>query len=178
MAEPITVARPYAEAAFSIAREGSALAAWGEMLKLAGDVATDPRMHSALDNPKLSATEKESLFLSICGERLDKDARAFIRVLIEADRIGLLPEIRLLFDALKDEADGVARAHITSAFPMSDAELVAMRTALEKRFGKTIETTVMVDPELIGGVTIVVGDTVIDGSVRGELQSMATHLRT
>jgi F-type H+-transporting ATPase subunit delta len=178
MAEPVTVARPYAEAAFSIAREANALPVWGEMLKLASNVAADARMHSALDNPKLSAAEKESLFLSVCGEGLNADARSFIRVLVEAERIVLLPEIRKLFDALKDEADGVARAHITSAFPMSDAELAAMKTSLEKRFGKKIETTVGVDPELIGGATIVVGDTVIDGSVRGELQSMATHLRT
>jgi F-type H+-transporting ATPase subunit delta len=178
MAEPVTVARPYAEAAFAIAREGNALPAWSGMLKLAANVATDPRMRSALDNPKLSAAEKESLFLSVCGDGLDKDARAFIRVLIEADRIGLLAEIRQLFDALKDDADGVARAHITSAFAVSESELASLKATLEKRFGKKIETTVSVDPELIGGATIVVGDTVIDGSVRGELQAMATHLRT
>jgi F-type H+-transporting ATPase subunit delta len=178
VAEPITVARPYAEAAFSIARESGALPVWAEMLKLASNVAADPRMHAALDNPKLSAAEKESLFLSVCGEGLNAEARNFIRVLVESDRIGLLSQIRALFDARKDEADGVARAHISSAFPVSDSELSALKAALEKRFGKKIEATVGVDPELIGGATIIVGDTVIDGSVRGELQSMATHLRT
>ena len=178
MAEPLTVARPYAEAAFAIARDGNALPVWSEMLKVADNVASDPRMHSALDNPKLSAVEKESLFLSVCGEGLNADARSFIRVLVEADRIGLLPEIRQVFGVLKDDADGVARAHITSAFAVSEGELAALKSSLEKRFGKKIETTVSVDPELIGGATIVVGDTVIDGSVRGELQAMATHLRT
>jgi len=178
MAEPVTVARPYAEAAFELARDAGALAQWGAMLKLATEVATDVRMRLALDNPKLSAAEKESLFLSVCGETLNVEGRNFIRVLVGSDRIGLLPEIRSLFDQSKDAADGVARAQITSAFPVSDSELGAMKSALEKRFGKRIEATVKVDPELIGGATIVVGDTVIDGSIRGELASMATHLRT
>jgi len=178
MAEPVTVARPYAEAAFQIARDAGSLPQWGSMLKLASEVAADARMRSALDNPKLSAPEKESLFLSVCGEALNAEGRKFIRVLVAADRIGLLPQIRSLFEQSKDTADGVARAQITSAFPVSDTELSAMKSALEKRFGKRIEATVKVDPELIGGATIVVGDSVIDGSIRGELASMATQLRT
>ncbi len=117
------------------------------------------------------------MFLSLCGDKLDADGRSFIRVLIEGDRIGLLPEIRELFDTLKDGADGVARAQITSAFPLDDKQLGDMKAALERRFGKKIEATVSVDRELIGGARIVVGDTVIDGSVQGELQAMANHLR-
>ena len=93
------------------------------MLRLATAVGSDPKVRVALDNPKLAAAEKETLFLSICGDKLDPDGRNFIRVLIEADRIGLLPEIRTLFDALKDEADGVARAQIISAFPVDEAQL-------------------------------------------------------
>ena len=177
MAEPITVARPYAEAAYELAREGDALPHWSEMLRMAAAVAADGRMRAALDNPKLAAAEKESLFLSICGDKLDPGGRNFIRVLIEADRIGLLPEIRTLFDALKDDADGVARARISSAFPLDDAQLAALTKGLEKRFGRKVQATVNVDPSLIGGARIVVGDTVIDGSVRGELQAMASGLR-
>src|SRR6059036_3123434 len=139
MAEQITVARPYAEAVFALARERNALPVWAEMLRLASD--------AALDNPRLSAAAKESLFLSICGEKLDADGKSFIRVLIEAERIGLLPEIRQLFDALKDATDGVARAQITSAFPIDDRALDGLKAALERRFGKKIETTVSVDPQ-------------------------------
>jgi F-type H+-transporting ATPase subunit delta len=177
MAEPITVARPYAEAAYGLAREGNALPVWAEMLRMATAVGSDPQVRAALDNPKLDAAEKEALFLSICGDKLDPDGRNFIRVLIEADRIGLLPEIRTLFDALKDEADGVARAQIISAFPIDDAQLSALRKGLERRFGKKIETTVSVDRALIGGAKIIVGDTVIDASVQSELQAMANELR-
>ncbi|MGH8712612.1 MAG: F0F1 ATP synthase subunit delta [Casimicrobiaceae bacterium] len=178
MAEPTTVARPYAEAAFALAREGNALPVWAEMLRVVTAVVSDAKVRNALDNPKLAAAEKEALFLSICGDKLDPGGRNFIRVLIGAERIGLLPEIRALFDALKDAADGVARAEITSAFPLEDAQLAALKKGLERRFGKRIETTVSIDSTLIGGAKIVVGDTVIDASVQSELQAMANHLRS
>ncbi len=178
MAEQITVARPYAEAAFALAREQNALPVWAEMLRLVSAVADDAQMRAALDNPKLSASDKEALFLSICGDRLNAEGRNFVRVLIAADRIGLLSEIRDLFGALKDADEGLARASITSAFPFSEGELADLKRALERRFGKRIETTVSIDQALIGGARIAVGDTVIDASVKGELEAMANHLRT
>jgi F-type H+-transporting ATPase subunit delta len=178
MAEPVTIARPYAEAAFGLAREKNALPVWAEMLQLADNVTRDLRLRAALESPRLTAGDKEALVLSICGDGLDREGRNFVRVLIAAERIALLPEIRALFESLKDEADGVARAHIASAFPVTDAELASLKAMLEKRFGKKIEATVSVDDELIGGARITVGDTVIDASVQGELQAMATHLRT
>ena len=177
MAEPVTVARPYAEAAYALARESNALPVWAEMLRVTTAVGSDAQVRAALDNPKLAAPEKEALFLSICGDKLDPAGRNFIRVLIEADRIGLLPEIRTLFDALKDQADGVVRAQIISAFPIDDAQLSALRKGLERRFSKKIEATVSVDPALIGGAKIIVGDTVIDASVQSKLQAMANELR-
>jgi len=178
MAELLTIARPYAEAVFTLAREQNALPVWAEMLRLAGAVAEDPQMRSALENPKLAKSAKESLFLSVCGDKLNADGRSFIRVLIEAERIELLPEIGRLFGALKDDADGVARAHIASAFPLDEAQLSALTATLQRRFGRKIEATVSIDPDLIGGAKIVVGDTVIDASIRGELQAMANHLQT
>src|SRR3989442_15382799 len=106
MAEQITVARPYAEAVFALARERNDLPVWAEMLRLASEVADDPRVRAALDNPRLSGAAKESLFLSICGEKLDADGKSFIPVLIEAQRITLLPDTRQRLDALKDATDG------------------------------------------------------------------------
>ena len=111
------------------------------------------------------------------SDKLDANGRNFVRVLIEAGRLILLPQIRELFDALKDEAEGVARAHISSAFAIDDEQLSRLKSALQKRFGRTIEATVSVDPQLIGGAIVVVGDTVIDASVQGELQSMKNQLR-
>ena len=178
MAEQITVARPYAEAVFELAREQNALPVWAEMLRVASGVSRDERVRAALDNPRLAVAAKESLFLAICGDTLNSDGRSFIRVLLEADRLGLLPEIKQLFDALKDAADGLARAQIISAFPIGDGELAGLKSALERHFGKKIEATVSIDPELIGGAKVVVGDTVIDASMQGELLAMANHLRT
>jgi F-type H+-transporting ATPase subunit delta len=178
MAEPITVARPYAEAVFALAREQNALPVWAEMLRTASAVASDPRVRAALDNPRLPVAAKESLFVTICGDDLNADGRNLVRVLLEADRLALLPEIRQLFDTLKDAAGGLARAQIISAFPIADAELSGLKSALERRFGKKIEATVSIDSQLIGGAKVVVGDTVIDASVQGELRAMANHLRT
>ncbi len=178
MAEQVTVARPYAEAVFALAREQNTLPEWAEMLRIASAVAGDQSMRTALDNPRLPVAAKESLFLTICGDQLNAEGRSFVRVLLEADRLGLLPEIRQLFAALKDAADGFARARILSAFPIDEAQLAGLKSALERRFGKKIEATVSIDPQLIGGAKVVVGDTVIDASVQGELQAMANHLRT
>jgi len=177
MAELTTIARPYAEAAFRLARERNELPVWSEMLRFVSTIAADPRVASALDNPKLNTAEKESLLLSVCGDRLDATGRNFVRVLVEADRIAVLPQIATLFEALKNDADGIAQARIDSAFALSDAQLSELKAALEKHFGKTIEATVNIDPALIGGARITVGDTVIDGTIEAQLSAMATQLR-
>jgi F-type H+-transporting ATPase subunit delta len=131
----------------------------------------------ALDNPALDVPAKESLLLSICGDKLTPEGRSFVRVLIEAGRITLLPEIQALFDALKDSADGIAKATIETAFPLDGDELAELKAALEKRFGKKIEAAVVVKPALIGGARVTVGDTVIDASVQEQLRLMAAQLR-
>ena len=123
MAELSTIARPYAEAAFEIAREKNALANWSGMLSLVSSVASDARMRAALASPKLGDAEKESLFLSIAGERLDADARSFVRVLIESDRIALAPQVLEIYEQRRHDAEGVATARIESALPVSDDEL-------------------------------------------------------
>lgn len=177
MAEPTTIARPYAEAAFALAKEANALPVWSSMLRYASGVVADPMMAKTLDNPKFTAGDKKSLLLSVCGDKLDASGRRFVEVLVDADRVAVLPEIAALFDDLKNEAEGVATARIESAFPLTDAQVAELKAALEKRFGKKIEATVDVDPELVGGARITVGDTVIDASVRAQLQSMANQLR-
>jgi F-type H+-transporting ATPase subunit delta len=177
MAELTTIARPYAEAAFRLAREGNALPVWSEMLRLVSAVVAEPKVATALDNPNLAAGDKQALLLSLCGDRLNGEGRNFVRVLVEADRMALMPQILEMFGTLKDEADGVARARIDSAFELSEAQLATLTAALAKRFGKRIEATVTVDPALIGGARITVGDTVIDGTVQAKLAAMAHQLR-
>jgi len=178
MAEPTTIARPYAEAAFDLAQASNAMPVWSSMLRFASAVVADPAMAQALDNPKLTAGDKESLVLSVCGDKLNAEGRRFVRVLVEAERVALLPHIAELFDARKNDAEGVATARIDSAFPLTDEQVTELKTALEKRFGKKIEPSVNVDAELVGGARITVGDTVIDASVRAQLQAMAHQLRS
>ena len=177
MAEITTIARPYAEAAFSLARDQNALPVWSQMLKLAATVVADARIADALDNPKLDAPAKESLLLSICGDRLNPEGRNFVRLLVEADRIALMPAIASLFDTLKDEADGVAKATIETAFPLEGTDLADLTAALERRFKRKVEATVVVNPDLVGGARITVGDNVIDGTVQERLRAMAVQLR-
>jgi F-type H+-transporting ATPase subunit delta len=178
MAEPATIAQPYAEAAFGIARDENALQAWSDMLRFAATIVSDERVAEALDNPRLDAAAKESLLLSIGGDRFsDGAARNFVRVLVEAERVALLPQIASMFDTLKNEAEATATATIESAFELSETQVAELRSALEKRFGKKIETTVTVNPELIGGARVTVGDAVLDGSVQAKLAAMRAQLR-
>lgn len=177
MAERTTIARPYADAAFEYARDANALPQWGEMLRFVERMDADPGMADALASPKLSGEEKASLFLSIAGDRLTPGMRNYIHILIEADRIALLPEIRALFDKLRDEAEGVAKATIESAMTLSEEQATALTVALERRYGKKVEATLRVNPGLIGGARITMGDTVIDGSVQAKLEAMTQALR-
>ena len=177
MAENTTVARPYAEAAFDVARERNALASWSRMLSTVAALVRDPRVAQSLDNPRLGDPEKESLLLSLMGDALDEDGRSFVRVLVEGDRVKLMPEIAALFDTLKDQAEGAAKAEIETAFELSGDQLRELTGALERRFGKRIEASVRVNRDLIGGARVTVGDTVLDGTVQAKLQAMASRLR-
>jgi F-type H+-transporting ATPase subunit delta len=177
MAELATIARPYAEAAFQVARDVDSLVSWSQMLQLAASIVGDERVAKALDNPRLDSGAKESLLLSIGGDRFDEPARNFIRVLVEGERVTLLPQIAAMFETLKNDAEATAKATIESAFELDAAQLSALTAALEKRFGRKIETTVTVNPELIGGARVTVGDSVLDGSVQAKLAAMHAQLR-
>ena len=177
MAELATIARPYAEAAFEIARDANALPQWSDMLRFAATIVDDARVAAALDNPRLDAGAKESLLLSIGGDRFTGEARNFIRLLVEGERVMLLPQIAAMFETLKNDAEATAKATIESAFELSDVQVAELRSALERRFGKKIDTTVSINPDLIGGARITVGDAVLDGSVEAKLAAMHAQLR-
>jgi F-type H+-transporting ATPase subunit delta len=177
MAEAVTIARPYAVAIFRLAKEKSALARWSEMLAFATAVAADPQMQAINDDPNVSSEQVERVFLTVCGDRLDAGAVNLIKLLVEYDRLSLLPEIARLFEELKAKDEGVVEAEITAATKPDEAQVKALVSQLESRFKQKVVAQVIVDPEIIGGVKIVVGDTVIDASVRGRLQEMAYTLK-
>jgi F-type H+-transporting ATPase subunit delta len=176
MAELVTVARPYAEAAFKVALEGKALARWSDMLQLATVIARDPLMRSTLSNPKVTLAQKKALYFAVAGEGFDEGAKALVSLLLENGRVVLLPPVAELFEKLKNEQERVLVAHITSAQPLSDAQRAEIVGSLERQYGKKVEADVSVDPELLGGARVQVGDQVIHASVRDALAQLATAL--
>ena len=176
MAELVTVARPYAEALFRLGRDGNALPAWSDRLAFLVSVYQDPQMQAAIGNPKVSASDVERLLLSIAGDRIGAEGQNLIKLLAHNRRLSVLPEIRDLFERLKLENDGMLEARISSAFPLDDSQRNGVVNLLSSRFKRKINATVTVDPELIGGIKVEVGDKVWDASVRGRLQTMAVTL--
>jgi len=177
MAEPNTVARPYAEAAFRLADEAGALAKWAQMLVALAEVAKDAKVRAAVADPNLTDAQRAGLFIAILGGNLTGEAENFLRVLAQNDRLELLPEIRQQFEVLKNEREGVVEAEVQSAFELSDAQLKDLVQRLEKKTGRKVRAHVSVDRELIGGVKIVLGDKVIDGSARAQLGALETALK-
>ena len=176
MAENVTIARPYADAAFELARGAGALGPWSEALDRLAAVAADSSMQACFKDPKISTDQLNTLVKEVSGD-LTAEQQNFVRVLVENERLQVLPEIRDLFVALKNEHEGVLEAEIASAFPLDDAALAALKADLEARFKAAINVKVILAPELIGGVRIAVGDEVIDASVRGKLANMAAALK-
>ncbi len=177
MAEPSTVARPYAEAVFRLADAGGSLAKWLEMLGGLAAVAADPRVRSAIGDPALSDAKVAGLFISILSGQLDGDAENLVRILAENGRLELLPEIRAQFEALKNEREGVVEAEVFSAFALSDAQVADLVQRLEKKTGRKVKARLQLDAELIGGVKVVIGDKVIDGSARAQLGALENALK-
>ena len=177
MAELATIARPYAEALFRVAQNGD-LASWSETLSAMSSVATNPDVMDMARNPKISDEQVISAFLSAVNSPANNELKNFVSMLVENGRLSLLPEIASQFHALRNVQEGAADAEIVSAFEMTPAQVVDLVATLEKRFGRNLNPSVTVDNSLIGGVRVVVGDEVLDTSVRAKLQRMQTALTT
>jgi F-type H+-transporting ATPase subunit delta len=176
MAEISTIARPYAVAAYKLGREQKSLAKWSEMLSIATAVANDVQMQAYIQNPKVVSSELQTTFLKVCGDKLNEQGQNLIKVLVEYGRLSILSAITEAFEALKALDEGTLDAQIVAAAKPSAAEVKDLVKRLEAKFGKKIEANVSVDSELIGGIKIIVGDTVIDASVKGQLQNLAYTL--
>jgi len=176
MSELNTVARPYAQAAFDLAKEADSLAKWSDMLGFAAIVSADEAMREAIDSPNLLVTEQAEMFIQVCDDQLDDQGRNFVKLLAENRRLTLFPEIAALFEELRADAEGTLEAIVISAKPMSDAQQQEMADALKARFNRDVVLQVEVDESIVGGAIIRAGDTVIDGSVRGKLEKFAHAL--
>ena len=177
MAEPSTVARPYAEAAFRLADGAGALGKWSEMLGALALVAADARVRAAIADPNLGDAKAAGVFIGILAGKLNAEAENFLRILAENGRLELLPEMRAQFEALKNEREGVLEAEVQSAFELSDAQLADLVQRLEKKTGRKVRAKLEVNKDLIAGVRIALGDQVIDGSARAQLGALETALK-
>ena len=177
MAEPSTIARPYAEAAFKLADSQGKLADWSAALGNLAAVAADARVRAAVADPNLSAPKVAGLFLSILAGKLSGEMENFVRVLAENGRLEVLAEIRAQYEVLRNEREGVVEAEVVSAFEMEQGQVADLVARLEKKTGRKVRARVSVDKSLIGGVKIVLGDKVIDGSARAQLGALETALK-
>ncbi|WP_110685664.1 F0F1 ATP synthase subunit delta [Salinicola aestuarinus] len=178
MAESSTVARPYAKAAFEFARDHQALQAWSQSLSLAAQVAGNSEVgERVLNNPRLTAEEKTRLLLDICGEEsFDEGVSNFLRLVGDKGRLAALPDILDEFESLRAQEERRVDVTIVSAYELDDGQQNVLAEALKKRLNREISITTQVDRELLGGVILRTGDTVIDGSVRGRLQRLREAL--
>ncbi len=176
MAERITIARPYARAAFESARTGRQLAEWSRALAAAAAGVADPAVQGLLGSPKLPKEQLAQIFIELAGRELGGRGANFMRLLAENRRLGLLPEIAQGFEALRAEAERTIEATVVSASPLGDKERAALVQALKKRLDREVTLKCETDPRLIGGAVIRAGDLVIDGSVRSKLERLSLAL--
>lgn len=176
MADFQTIARPYAQAVFQLAREKGSLAEWSDTLQLLGQIAADEQVQVILASPRFSAQQLEELFLDICGDRLDEAGKNLVRLLAENRRLVALPDLVRQYESLRAAEEGTLKARLISAQPVDDTVRAELAKALGKRLARTVELESEIDESLLGGAVIRAGDLVIDGSVRGRLKRLATGL--
>jgi len=175
MAELRTIARPYAEAAFGLAQDEKALAGWSDALTGMARVVASPEVAALIGNPVLPVTKLVDV-ISAGVPGLSKSQLGLLAVIAENERLPALGEISAMYESLRNAAEAVLAAEVTSAFPMTEAQVKELTELLAAKHGKKVKVNVVVDPALIGGVSIAIGDEVFDASVRGKLSRMATAL--
>ena len=178
MAELTTLARPYARAAFEYARDSKTLGDWHAQLQTAAAVASDSRMQALLRDPSRSGEELASILADVCGDVIGESVRNFLAVLAENNRLSLLPQIAVLFAGYKANFEKSLDVEVVSAFELEDAMTQKLAAALGKRLEREVNVHNTTDASLLGGVLIRAGDLVIDGSVRGRLNKLATAMNS
>jgi len=176
MSEAITIARPYAQAAFDEAQKLNALRAWSEMLLSLAQAVNHPEVQAAVSNPRVPAVQIAGLMDALLGTSASAQQRNFVRIVADNRRLLVLPEIAELFEARKAEAEKSVNVVVDSAFELSAAQQDKIAASLKKRLAREIKLTCNVKKELLGGVVIRAGDKVIDGSALTRLAEMANAL--
>lgn len=176
MSQAITVARPYAQAAFDEAQKLGELKSWSDMLHAAAGSLAQSDMLAVITSTRVNHTQLNDLMLAVCGGKLSKTAHNFIKLLVENKRLLVLPEILDMFEALRAEAEKSVDVVVTSAFELNEAQKKKIAAALKVRMGREIKLSCETNRELLGGIVIRAGDKVIDGSARTRLSELAVAL--
>lgn len=177
MADAHTIARPYAEAVFELARDEGQFQEWEDALSLLAAIAEDEQMERLLNSPRVPEQRKAEAFRQIAGHRLGQEAGRFLDTLFANDRVLYLPDIAEIYRELRREAENEIHAVVTSAVPLSGEQKETVANRLKERFGRKVSVETRVDESLLGGMIVRAGDLVIDGSVRGGLQQLRNHLQ-
>lgn len=176
LAERKTLARPYAEAVFEMAKERDELKLWSKQLSLLGGIGANENVISLAGNPEVNKNDVAELVIGSAGKKLNKDGANLVHLLLENDRLTLLPEISEIFETNKATHEGSVEAEVISAYELADKQLKNIGDALKKKLGREVKLVSQVDKSLVGGVVIRAGDLVIDGSVTGYLQELSTQI--
>ncbi len=176
MAENTTAARPYARAVYQTAQQHNAVSEWGDALALMAAVVSDSAMRDVLDNPRMGRQQKGEAVLTVIGDKLSAQQQNLIRLMAENNRLQALPDVAQQFEVFRAEAEGKIDAQVVSAFELSDEQVNTITTTLKNKLGREVSLTTATDVSLIGGVVIKAGDTIIDGSMKSRLESLALSL--
>ena len=176
MAERATIARPYAKAAFAVAREQGTLDRWSRWLETARGVVESDEFQKLERSPGVSTEQLESLIAGICGADLDAEGKAFLALLTENGRLDFLPEVAARFKELEAEDGNIAEVEVVSATALDERQQERLAAALRTRLNREVRLSCAVDPALVGGAVVRSGDMLIDGSLRGKLERLETEL--
>jgi F-type H+-transporting ATPase subunit delta len=178
MAEPSTLARPYAKAAFEYAMAAKKLQPWFDALSLSAAIAAQARVAKALSSSALTAEQKALVFIDVCGDQMDEKIKNFIHTLASNKRLALLPYIKELFAAMKAQQEKSIEVEVTTAYELSPDLIDKLAQALCAKLNRSVSVQSSVDKSLLGGVIIHAGDMVIDGSIRGRLAKLAEAMKS
>ena len=176
MAERATIARPYAKAAFQYAQDAGAFADWSQGLKAAADIVADPRVAALTKSPQTTQDDLVSIISDVAGDKLKPGMQNFVRVLAENHRLLLLPEISAHYEELRADVENTVDVEVVSAVALNGAQADKLSQALSTRLKRQVRMQNSVDATLLGGAVVRAGDLVIDGSLKGRLQRLATEL--
>ena len=171
--ELTTCARPYAKAAFKLAKELDQLDGWSQMLTLCASVSRREAVDRMLKDPSTNGDMKARAFIELCEGSLTVEVENYIKILTNKKRISLLPQIDALFEQMKSKDQSYQDVVVTSAFPLTESQEEKIAKKVEQRLGRSVRMHTKIDSELVGGVIVKAGDLVIDGSVRARLSKLA-----